>query len=110
MTLPKSAVYSFTLGVSCYTAHTCEAVGEGGASTADTSPFNAVAMSFNGTAGTIQGVPAPPKGDSNAFASVSCLSGGRCVAIGETGKATASSGALMTGVWNGKAWKLDPGF
>jgi hypothetical protein len=107
---PKSLVYTFTLGVSCYAAHSCEAVGEDGASAAQTSPFDAVGVSLNGTAGTVQVVPAPPKGDSNAFASVSCLSGGRCVAIGETGKATANSGALMTGVWNGKTWKLDPGF
>ena len=107
---PKGAVYSFTLGVSCYAAHSCEAVGEGGASAVATSPFDAVAVSFNGTAGRVQAVPAPPKGDSNAFAAVSCLPGGSCVAIGETGKATASSGALMTGVWNGKAWKLEPGF
>jgi hypothetical protein len=107
---PKSLVYTFTLGVSCYAAHSCEAVGEDGASAAQTSPFDAVGVSLKGTAGTVQAVPAPPEGDSNAFASVSCLSGGRCVAIGETGKATANSGALMTGVWNGKTWKLGPGF
>jgi hypothetical protein len=107
--LPKAVKSSFTLGVSCYTARTCEAVGEDGAG-AKTSPFDAVAVSFNGTAGTLQAVPAPPKGDSNAFASVSCLPWGSCVAIGETGKTTANSGTLMTGVWNGKTWKLKPGF
>jgi hypothetical protein len=41
---------------------------------------------------------------------MSCLPGGSCVAIGGTGKTTAKSPALMTGVWNGRAWKLDPGF
>jgi hypothetical protein len=108
--LPKNVASSFTLGVSCYAAHTCEAVGEGGASTAQTAPADAVAVSFNGTAGTVQAVSAPPKGDSNAFASVSCQPRGTCVAIGETGKTTATSPPLMTGVWNGKTWKLDPGF
>jgi hypothetical protein len=108
--LPKSAASSFTLGVSCYAAHTCEVVGEGGASAAQTAPLSAVAVSFNGTAGKVQTVPAPPKGDSNAFASVSCLPRGTCVAIGETGKTTATSPPLMTGVWNGKSWKLEPGF
>jgi hypothetical protein len=108
--LPKSAASSFTLGVSCYAAHTCEVVGEGGASAAQTAPLDAVAVSFNGTAGRVQAVPVPPKGDSNAFASVSCLPRGTCVAIGETGKTNATSPPLMTGVWNGKTWKLDPGF
>jgi hypothetical protein len=41
---------------------------------------------------------------------VGCLPSGSCVAIGETGKTTAKSFALMTGVWNGRGWKLDPGF
>ncbi len=81
-----------------------------GASTAATAPFDAAAVSFTGTAGTLQTVPAPSKGHSAMFADVSCLPWGSCVATGETGKTTASSGAVMTGVWNGKAWKLDPGF
>ena len=96
--------------MSCYAAHSCEAVGEDGASASETSPGDAAAVSFNGTAGTLQAVPAPSKGHSTAFAAVSCLPWGSCVAIGETGKTTATSPALMTGVWNGKAWKLDPGF
>jgi hypothetical protein len=108
-TWPKGAADSFTFGVSCYAAHSCEAVGEYGASTTGKSPFDAAAVAFNGTAGTLQTVPAPSKGYSDAFASVSCLPWGRCVAIGDIGKTAATSFALMTGVWNGKAWKLDPG-
>ena len=107
---PKGTAESFTLGVSCYAAHSCEAVGMDGASTAATAPFDAAAVSFTGTAGALQTVPTPPKGHSSIFADVSCLPWGSCVATGETGKSTASSGAVMTGVWNGKAWKLDPGF
>jgi hypothetical protein len=109
VTWPKGTAESYTLGVSCYGAHSCEAVGEDGASDAQTSPFGAAAVSFTGVTGKLQSVPKPSKGDSNAFAAVSCVPGGRCVATGETGKATAVSPALMTGVWNGKAWKLDPG-
>jgi hypothetical protein len=107
---PKGTAESFTLGLSCYAAHSCEAVGMDSASAAETAPSDAVAVSFNGTAGKLQAVPAPSKGDSNAFADVSCLPRGSCVAIGGTGKTTATSPALMTGVWNGKAWKLHPGF
>ena len=110
VTWPKGTALSDTLSVSCYAAHSCEAVGADGASTADTAPFDAAAVSFNGTAGVLQPVPAPPKGHSTAFADVSCLPWGSCVATGATGTTTASSGAVMTGVWNGKAWKLDPGF
>jgi hypothetical protein len=107
---PKGTAQSLTLGVSCYGAHTCEVVGMDGASAAETAPFEAAAVSFKGTAGTLQAVPAPPKGYSTAFAGVSCLPWGSCLATGDTGKTTASTAALMTGVWNGKAWKLDPGF
>jgi hypothetical protein len=110
VTWPKGTASSITTGVSCDTAHSCEAVGDDGASTAETSPYDAAAVSFNGTAGTVQAVPAPSKGDSSAFAAVSCLPSGSCVAIGGTGKTTTTSPALMTGVRNGKAWKLDPGF
>jgi hypothetical protein len=109
VTWPKAVKSSTTTGVSCYAAHSCEAVGQVAAN-AEMSPSDAASVSFNAAAGTVQAVPAPSKGYSNAFAAVSCLPGGRCVAIGGTGKTTASLPALMTGVWNGKAWKLDPGF
>jgi hypothetical protein len=109
VTWPKAVASTFTTGVSCYAAHSCEAVGEDAANAA-MSPFDAAAVSFHGTAGTVQAVPAPSKGHSNALGAVSCLPGGSCVALGETGKTTASSDALMTGVWNGRAWKLYPGF
>ena len=110
VTWPKGTADSITLGVSCYGAHSCEAVGEDGAGTAGTSPFDAAGVLFNGTSGVLQTVPAPSKGHSNAFADVSCLPWGSCVATGETGKTTTTTPALMTGVWNGKAWKLAPGF
>ena len=98
-----------TLGVSCYAAHSCEAVGADGRG-GETSPVDAAAVAFHGTTGTLQAVPAPSKGHSTVFAAVSCLPWGDCVAIGQTGKTTATTPALMTGVWNGRTWKLDPGF
>jgi hypothetical protein len=107
---PRGTKESITGAVSCYGAHSCEAVGLDGASTAQTAPVAAAAVSFKGSAGTLQSVPAPSKGYSDVFASVSCLPWGSCVALGGTGKTNATTGALMTGVWNGKAWKLRPGF
>ena len=108
VTWPKGTADSLTTGVSCYGAHTCEVVGVDGADT--NTSFDAAAVSFNGTAGTLQAVPAPSKGYVHGFTNVSCLPWGSCIAIGVTAKATAKATALMTGVWNGKAWKLDPGF
>ena len=110
VTWPKDTALSATLSVSCYAAHACEAVGADSASAAETAPFDAAAVSFDRAAGVVQAVPAPSKGHSTLFADVSCLPWGDCVAVGKTGETTASSGAVMTGVWNGKAWKLDPGF
>ena len=109
VTWPKGVASTFTTGVSCYGAHSCEAVGEDAAN-AEMSPADAAAVSFDGTAGTVQAVPAPSKGHSNALAAVGCLPWGDCVAIGQTGKTTATTAALMTGVWNGRTWKLYPGF
>jgi hypothetical protein len=106
--LPKGA-QSIFFAVSCHGANSCETVGEGAASATATSGY-ALAVSYKGAAGTVQAVPAPSKGRSTAFTDVSCLPGGTCVAAGWTGKSNASSPSLMTGVWGGKSWKLDPGF
>jgi hypothetical protein len=107
-TWPKGA-QDLLLGLSCYGANSCEGVGAGAASATASSGY-AVAVSYKGTTGTVQAVPAPSKGHSNTFADVSCLPWGTCVAAGETGKTTATTPATMTGLWNGKSWKLDPGF
>jgi hypothetical protein len=109
VTWPKGIGFSLMFGVSCYGAHSCDAVGTDSANP-QTSSFDAAAVSYTGTAGTVQAVPEPPKDDLNELTAVSCLPWGSCVAVGETGKTTGSSLALMTGVWNGKTWKLDPGF
>ena len=60
---PKAPRRRFTLGVSCYAAHSCEAVGADSTDpvTATDPSTDAVAVSFNGTAGTLQAVPAPPR-------------------------------------------------
>ena len=103
--LPATALF----GVSCYGAHSCEAVGLDGMSLY--TPLRAAAVSFTGTASKIQAVPAPGRGDENMFSGVSCLPWGSCVAVGETGSASSENpNAVMTGIWNGKAWQLKPGF
>src|ERR1700722_4696506 len=106
---PKGVAESFLWDVSCYGAHACAAVGFDAAKT-DAPPVDATAVSYRGGVGTVEAVPKPAKGRSTSFAAVSCLTSGRCVAVGDTGKSTAASPALMTGVWNGRTWRLGPGF
>jgi hypothetical protein len=109
-TWPKGVAASITLGASCYGGRTCVTVGEYATSNANTAPFEATAVSYVGSTGTVQAVPAPSKGHSTDFTSVSCLPWGTCIAVGQTGKTNATVPSIMTGVWNGKTWKLDPGF
>jgi hypothetical protein len=108
VTWPTGIAAAILVGVSCYAARSCEAVGVDGADVKKS--VQAAAVSYNGTEGAVQNVPAPPKGDSSVFDYVSCLPWASCVAVGETGKSTATSDTVMTGVWNGKVWKLRPGF
>jgi len=106
---PKATGQAVLWGASCYGAHSCEAVGFAGAKLGYP-PVDATAVSYRGAIGTLQAVAKPVKGDSSIFATVSCLPWGTCIAVGDIGKSTATIPAVMTGVWNGKSWKLDPGF
>jgi hypothetical protein len=108
VTWPKGTAESMTFGLSCYAVRSCEMVGLDGPAAENSQ--DAVAVSFTGTASKRQAVPAPAKGDSTVLTSVSCLPSGTCVAVGETGKTNASSSSVMTGMWNGRAWRLDRGF
>jgi hypothetical protein len=108
VTWPKGTGESMTFGLSCYAVRSCEMVGLDGPAAENSE--DAVAVSFTGTASKRQAVPGPAKGDSTVLTGVSCLPSGTCVAVGETGKTNASSSSVMTGVWNGRAWRLDRGF
>jgi hypothetical protein len=101
---PKGITLSFLFGVSCPTAHNCVAVGAAGTSKSG----SATAMSYNGKAWSRQAVPAPGKGKSDAFEGVSCLSAANCVATGQIGATNSSNPSPLSGIWNGKAWRLVP--
>jgi len=109
---PAGSTEAITLGISCHAAHSCEAVGGDSTDpvTATDPSVDAVAVSYNGTTGTLQALTAPAQGNSDVFSDVSCLPWGTCVAVGDTGKDSATSPATMTGLWNGTAWRLEPGF
>ena len=108
VTWPKGIGESMTFGLSCYGSRSCEMVGLDGPAAENSS--DAVAVSFTGTVSRLQEVPAPAKGDSTVLTGVSCLPSGTCVAVGETGKTNASASSVMTGVWNGRPWRLEHGF
>ena len=105
---PKATGQAVLWGASCYGAHSCEAVGFAGP-TLGQPPADAAAVSYRGTRGTQQAVAKPPAGHSSVFTAVSCLPWGTCVAVGDIGKSTTTTPAAVTGVWNGKSWKLGPG-
>jgi hypothetical protein len=105
---PKGTGESMTFALSCYAARTCEMVGLDGPAAENSE--DAVAVAFTGIASKRQAVPAPAKGDSTVLTGVSCLPSGTCVAVGQTGKTNSSSSSVMTGVWNGRAWRLNRGF
>jgi hypothetical protein len=105
---PTGTADSWLMGVSCFGAHSCDAVGLTSSGTAANSDGEPATASYNGTSWALQTVPVPAKGRTTALTDVKCLSAVKCVAVGETGLSTASSPATMTGVWNGKAWRFDP--
>jgi hypothetical protein len=109
---PAGTTEAITQGISCYGAHSCEAVGATSTDpvTATEPSVDVAAVSYSGTTGTLQSLARPAAGDSDLFTSVSCMPWGTCVAVGETGKDTATSPATMTGTWSGQAWELHPGF
>jgi hypothetical protein len=110
VTWPTATTDSFLIGVSCFGAHSCDAVGLTSTGTATDAVGDPAAASYNGTSWALQTVPVPAKGRTTILTDVKCLSAVKCVAVGETGLTTAASPATMTGVWNGKAWRFHPGF
>jgi hypothetical protein len=99
---PKGISASFLFGVSCPAAHHCVAAGGAGSGNI----AHATAMSWNGRTWAAQHVPVPAKGLSAGFEGVSCTSAARCVAVGSIGPPSGSSERLLSGIWNGTAWKL----
>ena len=99
---PKGISASFLFGLSCTSARRCVAVGYAGSENI----AHAVAMSYNGRTWAPQRVPAPARGLSDGFESVSCTSAAHCVADGLIGPSSGNSERLLSGLWNGTTWKL----
>jgi hypothetical protein len=101
---PSGASGSSLYAVSCTSASACTAVGYyviGGV-------YEPLAEVWNGTAWTIQSVPAPTGAVVTGLAAVSCTSASACIATGDyvTGSLGSTNYAALVEVWNGTAWSI----
>jgi hypothetical protein len=101
---PKGTGFSFLTSVSCATARSCVGVGSSGS----VNSSRAAAVSYNGRSWAVRHVPAPAKGMLDDFEGVSCASAANCVAVGLIGPSNGSSASLLSGIWNGRTWRLLP--
>jgi hypothetical protein len=104
---PRGAANSGLVGVSCASAKRCVMVGY-----LDMNPGaggntgRAAAVTWNGRTWTVTKVPAPARGKSSLFNGVSCLSAVNCVAAGQVGPVNSTTGTGLSGLWNGRSWRL----
>jgi hypothetical protein len=97
---PNGTHDSILNAVSCV-AGKCAAAGELVTATTDT----AMTLSYNGKAWARTAFPAPASGNVSLLSGVSCA-GTACVAVGNSGPASGPQSAALTGLWNGKSWKV----
>jgi hypothetical protein len=102
---PKGTLSSVLDSVSCVAVGECAAVG-GETLSSNPDGFQAVAVANIGKGWALTHFPAPPRGDFSELLGVSCKSTAFCVAVGEIGPNSGPQLAALTGVWNGKSWRL----
>lgn len=108
---PKGTANSVLVRVSCPRAKSsCVAVGATDVNInagADNSG-RAAAATWNGSKWAVVPVPAPARGKSSQFEGVSCPLTASCVAVGKTGPTGSTAGNGLSGLWNGRSWRLVP--
>jgi hypothetical protein len=104
---PKGTGNSYLTGVSCTSVKSCFAAGYSDINVNDGgNTGKATAASWNGKAWTVAKVPAPSAGKTSRFEGVSCLSASSCVAVGQEGPYNTDNGKGLSGIWNGRSWRL----
>lgn len=105
---PKDATNPRVDSVSCVTASYCVTVGyiDRNPQANGPSTGRAAASVWNGRTWTAAAVAAPGKSKASLFNSVTCLRTTFCVAVGQIGPYDSTSGAGLSGLWNGKSWHL----
>jgi hypothetical protein len=109
---PKAMVVASPSAVSCPVPTKCLAVGFDRVPGKNNAyPNQALAEFFNGRSWTRLSVPAPAGAADTEFNGVSCVSATNCVAVGSTVYGTNPKTyrvTALTGIWNGKRWRLVP--
>jgi hypothetical protein len=98
---PSGSVNAQLTSISCPAAAVCTAVGYYSTTGNDDLPL---AESWDGTAWTIQAMPAPTDNLTTFLYSVSCVSSFACVAVGLNDSRTTSG--PVAEIWDGTAWSL----
>jgi hypothetical protein len=88
--------------VSCVSTKACVAAGF---STDASGLEHALGERWNGTAWSIQSLPAPTGFNQSWLSGVSCVSTSRCTAVGS--KASSSQTLPLAEHWNGQAWSIE---
>jgi hypothetical protein len=91
--------------ISCVTASSCLAVGT--KQTNYTGKQAAISEVWTGSAWTLRSAPSPKGSSYSELTSVSCLSTGKCMAVG-TDKRKAGGYRTLTESWNTTAWTIVP--
>ena len=91
-------------GVSCVTATTCFAVGEGSTGR-PLAPVTTLTERWNGRSWTVIPSPNPTGAKNSHLKAVSCTGAKNCLAVGRSAK-TKTSGAALVERWNGTKWSI----
>jgi hypothetical protein len=66
----------------------------------------AAAAIWNGKTWAVSPVPVLARGKSSTLQGVSCPLAAGCVAVGKAGPTGSLAGNGLSGIWNGKSWRL----
>jgi hypothetical protein len=101
---PTGALVNSLGAVSCVSATACEALGQTQSAGDAGAPFG---EAWNGTAWTLQTIPAVSGATFSGLPSLSCTSANACTAVGATTDG-AGTQTLISEQWNGTAWSMQP--
>jgi hypothetical protein len=101
--LPAGGLGGILVGVSCSSSSACIAVGHY-ANSANTNV--SLAEGWNGTAWSVQTVPAPPDATTNVLNGVSCTSSVACKAFGWNYLGGGEIPVPLAEVWKGTSWSI----
>jgi hypothetical protein len=92
--------------VACASATACTAIGRSDNGAGSEAPLG---EQWDGTAWTVEPIPAPPGGGSFSRTSgVACAAASACVAVGTYATSSSANRFTLVDRWNGSAWTVQP--